>query len=275
MSLSAPPGGHHASHHADSQANSHHSGNHAGQTGPAGPFSAGVPSPDAIQRQKDEHMRSLEAQLKGTMEAFGAQHRLELDAVRNQAEQQIRGFQLSVEREVKRAELALSQQYNRKMMMAQQQAEAQRAEIERQASQYMLQFNQCKTQDAFLQQNQVIEMQHAQMQAKMSEDMQRLGKDVGCQMQAKMAAPRLFASVAVPPGSPAVAYAAPPGYMPPSLPGTPQTSFVPPLIPQMVVPQMALPPGCMPRAAATMPYVASISPGAGLALAMNKPQRVY
>merc|ERR1719409_1271577 len=106
--------------------------------------------PNAVGKQKEEYARQLERQLKDGADKLGETMKAQIDALHNQAAQEKSLHSLLVDQQVKQQELILSQQYNQQLMLLTQAAQRQGAELEQQATNLMLDYQQRKVEEDFL-----------------------------------------------------------------------------------------------------------------------------
>lgn len=144
-------------------------------TGQRRALTEGIPDPEAVQRQKEEYARSLEEQLRKGVEVLAATHKQQTDLLHAQATQEKQRYNLALDQQVKQQELALSQHYNQQLMRLQQAAQAQRADLEQQACGITLEYQQRKVQEEYMAQQLGIHKQHVEAQAKLNQEIQKLG----------------------------------------------------------------------------------------------------
>lgn len=137
-------------------------------------LTSGMPTPDAIQRQKEDFARSLELQLKQGVDMLGATHKKKTDDLHANANQQKHQFNLQLDQQVKQQEMVLSQQYNQQLMMLQQAAQQQRAELEQQASALTLEWQQRKTHEEFLTEQVGIQKRYSEVQQQLAHEMDKI-----------------------------------------------------------------------------------------------------
>jgi len=180
--------------------------------------------PQSIQRQKEEHAKGLESQLKNGAETLGQAHKNQIAMLHAAATQQKQQYLLHMDQKVKEQELMLGQQYNQALMQLQQAAQAQRAELEIQAAKLTLAYQQSQTSDQFAVHKAQLEKQSYEHQARLHAEMAQLGP-----VPAPFAAPAAYAAP--------MTYAAPPtsmqgggSYVPPGYASGPpnRASYVPP-----------------------------------------------
>jgi len=138
-------------------------------------LTAGLPTPDAINVQKESYARSLEEQLKQGVELLGATHKQKTDYLHASANQQKHQYNLMLDQQVKQQEMVLSQHYNQQLMILQQAAQQQRAELEQQAASLTLEWRQKQTQEEFMREQLGIQQRYAQVQQELAVEMEKVG----------------------------------------------------------------------------------------------------
>lgn len=172
---------------------------------PPGPLA----DPDTIRKQKEQYAVDLEEQLKKGVEVLGETHKQKMEELHARANQEKTRYNLAMDQQVKQQELVLSQQYNEQLMRLQQAAQAKRAELEQQATSLTLEFQQRKVQEEFMVSQRGIQQQHHEAQARLTDEMTRLGL--------------------APPSAPSVTnYAAPPTGGAPGMQAVGMMPYVPP-----------------------------------------------
>jgi len=131
--------------------------------------------PETIHSQKEQYAKDLEEQLRRGVEVLGETHKQQTDELRARANREKTRYNLAMDQQVKQKELLLSQEYNEQLMRLQQAAQAKRADLEQQATTLTLEFQQRKLQEEFMVQQMGIQQQHQLAQARINEEMHRLG----------------------------------------------------------------------------------------------------
>lgn len=210
----------------------------------AGPLTAGIPDPAAVQRQKESYARSLEEQLRKGVEVLAATHKQQTDLLHAQANEEKNRFNVAMDQEVKQRELGISQQYNEQLMRLQQAAQTRRAELDQQACGLTLEYQQQKVEQECASQQQRIQMQHLEAQARLNAQIEKLavpgsllaGKSSAVVPMANYALPSLMPqppSWAAPVPTGVLPYVPPPG-APTALPMTRPSPVLPGAIPGLV-----------------------------------------
>lgn len=137
-------------------------------------LTAGLPTPDAINTQKENAARSLEKELVQGVELLGATHKEKMDYLHARANQQKHQHNMMLDQEVKQQEMVLSQRYNQQLMLLQQAAQQQRAELEQQAASLTLEWQQKQTQDEFMRDQMAIQTRYAQVQQELAFEMEKV-----------------------------------------------------------------------------------------------------
>mmetsp|Transcript_128719 Transcript_128719/g.227817 ORF Transcript_128719/g.227817 Transcript_128719/m.227817 type:complete len:397 (-) Transcript_128719:49-1239(-) len=123
---------------------------------------ANMPDPDDVRRQKDQHLRTLDSQLKEGLEKLDTQIKEKRKMMLAQAEKQKIDFGLKVDAEVKMQELDLDKQFLSVVQYVKQEATRQRAMLEQQAMQLSFQYQEKKVEEDMLaQQFELHKQQHA------------------------------------------------------------------------------------------------------------------
>lgn len=99
----------------------------------AGSLTAGLPTPDSIQRQKEMYARSLENQLKQGVDMLGAAHKQKTDSLLSTANKQKQEYNRMLDEHVKQQDQLLDKQYEQQVAALKQAAAQQRADLDRQA----------------------------------------------------------------------------------------------------------------------------------------------
>jgi len=89
----------------------------------------GLPEPGTVQRQKDEHVRNLDDQLRKGAIQLDAEHKQQRDTMHQAAEEQKKQFGLKVDQQVKMQEMDLDHQFLQVLQYVKQQATRQRAQL--------------------------------------------------------------------------------------------------------------------------------------------------
>jgi len=180
------------------------SGDEALPVGSVPCLTAGLPTPDAVQTQKENYARSLEVELKQGVELLGATHKQKTEYLHATANQQKHQYNTMLDQQVKQEEMLLSQQYNEQLMMLQQAAQQQRAELEQQAAGLQLAWEQRQTQEEFLKEQMGIQQRYAQVQRELAAEMERVAAAQAVPMCNPTRYPQVACASAVPMHSPAV-----------------------------------------------------------------------
>mmetsp|Transcript_15040 Transcript_15040/g.35620 ORF Transcript_15040/g.35620 Transcript_15040/m.35620 type:complete len:382 (-) Transcript_15040:44-1189(-) len=153
-------------------------------------LTAGLPTPDAINNQKETYARSLEDELRQGVELLGATHKEKMDWLHAHANQQKHQHSLMLDQKVKQQEMVMSQHYNQQLMMLQQAAQQQRAELEQQAASLTLEWQQRQTQDEFMREQFGIQQRYAKVQQELAVEMEKVGGVQGGSALLPVPAPR-------------------------------------------------------------------------------------
>lgn len=175
-------------------------------TVPAPP--AATPDPKSVSKQKEEHARQLEQRIQVDSERLKQAHQASVAGLHEQAAQEKTLHSLLVDQQVKQQELVLSQQYNQQLMLLTQTAQRQGAELEQQATNLMLDYQQKKVEEDFIASQAGVANQFADMQQKFVDELSK------------------SSVYPVPPMQPLL-----PNYAPPTLPGAAPQGFLPYLPP--------------------------------------------
>jgi len=146
---------------------------------PEGVPRADLPDPETVKRQKEQYAADLEEQLRKGVEMLGITHKQQTELLHANANQEKHRYNLVLDQQVKRQELLLSQHYNEQLMRLQQAAQAQRAGLEKQACSLILEYQQRKVHEEFMAQQSGIQKQHQEAQARLAEEMHKLGEIKG------------------------------------------------------------------------------------------------
>jgi len=136
----------------------------------------GMPDPATINKQKDTYNQMMDQQLKQGMDVLQAQVKYQKDYLHGQAQQQKAQFMMQIDMEVKQQEMQLEQQYAEQSMSLKAQEQEQRAALEMQAMQLTLDYNQRKSEDNMMKQQQTIEKNHNERQSEMHTEMVRISQ---------------------------------------------------------------------------------------------------
>lgn len=140
-------------------------------------LTADLPDPESIQRQKGVHSETIECQLRDGADSLGANHKQKTDYLHALANQQKHQFNLMLDAQVKAQEKEFTQQYQNELVRLQQAAQQRRAQLECQAAALTLEWQQRKTAEEFLRQNDGIEQQYSQAQEQIERAIEKFGRD--------------------------------------------------------------------------------------------------
>mmetsp|Transcript_64377 Transcript_64377/g.121960 ORF Transcript_64377/g.121960 Transcript_64377/m.121960 type:complete len:559 (-) Transcript_64377:196-1872(-) len=140
-------------------------------------LTADLPDPESIQKQKAGHSQTIESQLRDGADTLGASHKQKTDYLHALANQQKHQFNLMLDAQVKAQEKELTQQYQNDLVRLQQAAQQRRAQLECQAAALTLEWQQKKTAEEFLRQNDGIEQQYSQAQEQIEKAIEKFGRD--------------------------------------------------------------------------------------------------
>jgi hypothetical protein len=96
-------------------------------------LTSGLPDPSAIQKQKDDHVRTLDETLRQDAGRIDAALKQQRESMEQAAEEQKRLFIEQVDNQIKMQEMDLDQQFLQVLQHVKQQATRQRAQLEKQA----------------------------------------------------------------------------------------------------------------------------------------------
>lgn len=204
-------------------------------------FTAGLPDPASVERQKHSFLRALDESERNGVAALEQQRKQHMEYVCQQAEQQQKQLWIQIDQQVKQSEMALTQQYNQQLLQLNQQYHQQKALLEQQAVQLTVEYQQKAVHEELVRKQYELQREQYEVQQKFHFDMMRL-------QQAQYAPPpqsggAIGSNSSVPPGT--GSYVPPPtqrwssqgSYVPPAT-----GSFVPPTQPgQKVTPVVTQP----------------------------------
>jgi len=142
-----------------------------------GPVSltAGMPTPDAILRQKEAYKKILEDQLKQGVLALDTQTQYQRDLVNAQADTQKKQFIMQLDNETKQQEMMLLQHHAAQSIKLQRDAAQAKAVLEQQATQLLLEFQQKKAEEEMQNRQYEMERQQNKVQVEMDTELNKLG----------------------------------------------------------------------------------------------------
>jgi len=175
--------------------------------GQSQPAPDAAPDPKPVTKQKDKQALSqVDRHLKAGGDRLHAEMKATIDALHTQAAQEKSLHSLLVDQQVKQQELLLSQQYNQQLMLLTQAAQRQGAELEQQATNLMLDYQQRKVEEDFVASQAGVQKQFGDMQLKFADELAKssvypappIQPPVLGQLPANLAPPMLPANLAPP-----------------------------------------------------------------------------
>lgn len=146
---------------------------------PPPPLTAGMPSPEAIQKQKDAYIKILEDQLAQGVNALDTQVKNQKEYSAAQAEQRKKQFIMQVENQAKQQELQLLQKHAEQRLALLRQAAQQKAVLEQQATALTLEYQKKKAEEDVQNLQFEMERQHSDVQVQMVTEMHSRGYPQG------------------------------------------------------------------------------------------------
>lgn len=137
-------------------------------------LTAGLPTPDEIDRQKEGYAKGIDRQFVSDADALSKTHAHYTDFLYSQAEQTKAQMILAIDQQVKQQELMMSQKYNEQLMILHQAAQRQRADLEQQANCLSLEYHTRKTQEEFMRKQYSLEKERYDSQMKIHNELQRM-----------------------------------------------------------------------------------------------------
>jgi len=137
----------------------------------------GIPTPAAIQAQKDGYAKALEKQYQDGAAGIAAETRIKKEMLAEQAKQQKAQYTLQVESQLQGQNLLLDQQMNSQLMMLQEAAMAQKSALEQQACALTLEYQQKKAEEEMLQKQFEIQTQYFNAETKLAAQFQKVTQD--------------------------------------------------------------------------------------------------
>eukprot|EP00933_Yihiella_yeosuensis_P052832 TRINITY_DN50960_c0_g1_i1.p1 TRINITY_DN50960_c0_g1~~TRINITY_DN50960_c0_g1_i1.p1 ORF type:complete len:383 (+),score=75.28 TRINITY_DN50960_c0_g1_i1:80-1228(+) len=211
---------------------------------------ADMPDPEAVSRQKDAYMKMLDQQLQQNLTVLDQRIKYQRDALTLKGEQQKKHLIMQLEQNIKAQDMALTQQYNQEVTSLQLNVGNQRAALEQQAMQVVLDYEQRKAEELLYRQQYEVHRKHALAAAEFAEEQRRAAaaKTAGLAVEANVNGANTEAPYT--PASPAMAGRSispyPYGMAPPAA-----QSFARPISP---APAMSVSPVPV-RSPSTVPYV--------------------
>lgn len=142
---------------------------------PQMPLRENIPPPDVIQKHKDTSTKTLEKELKDGAENLGTTHKEKTDYLHAVANQQKQQFNVMLDQQVKEQEMKLLQEYNQQLKRLQQAAQTRKAELETQANNMAMEWQQKKVMEEFVRHKTGIEEQYAEAQAEIASKIEAMG----------------------------------------------------------------------------------------------------
>lgn len=137
-------------------------------------LTAGLPDPEAIERQKASYGKDLDEQLKQGSVVLNEQLKQQTDYLYAVGDHQKRQYALQIDQQIKSQEMVLAQQHNEQILMLQQAAQQQKAALEHQATALLLEYNQKKAEEDLLVQQFHFKKSHYETQLRFNQEMQSL-----------------------------------------------------------------------------------------------------
>lgn len=156
---------------------------HPGMPQAQASLTAGMPTPESIQKQKEGYIRLLDEQLEQGKQTLERQRKQQTDYLQQQAEQQKQQVEMQIKQQVHQQETMLNQNYNQELMRVKQASSQQKAALEQQAMQLTMEYQQKKSQEEMMQKQHQLQKEHVEAQMKFAQEMQKLQVQPGMPQQ--------------------------------------------------------------------------------------------
>mmetsp|Transcript_72975 Transcript_72975/g.152356 ORF Transcript_72975/g.152356 Transcript_72975/m.152356 type:complete len:507 (-) Transcript_72975:553-2073(-) len=134
----------------------------------------GLPTPDAVDKQRTAYSKNLEEQLQQNTDALSQQLKQHADYLQALGQQQKKQYEMMVDQQIKQQEMELMQEHNQQLMLLQQEAQHQRTALDQQANALVMEYNHKKAQEDLMEQHYQFQREQFQSQQQHLEEMQRL-----------------------------------------------------------------------------------------------------
>mmetsp|Transcript_44131 Transcript_44131/g.111735 ORF Transcript_44131/g.111735 Transcript_44131/m.111735 type:complete len:237 (-) Transcript_44131:71-781(-) len=136
--------------------------------------SAVLPTPEAVQSQKEGYINLLDEQLKQGQATLDQQRQQQTEYLYQQAQQQKQQVEMQIKQQVQQQEMTLLQNYNQQLMAVQQASSQQKVALEQQAMQLTMEYQQKKSQEEMMHKQATLQREHVEAQMKFAQEMQKL-----------------------------------------------------------------------------------------------------
>jgi len=134
----------------------------------------GLPTPEAIAKQKEGYIKLLDDQLKQGQATLDQQRKQQTEYLHQQAKQQKDQVEMQIKQQVHQQETMLNQSHSQQMMVVQQASSQQKVALEQQAMQLTMEYQQKKSQEEMMQKQQQLQKEHMEAQMKFAAEMQKM-----------------------------------------------------------------------------------------------------